>query len=370
MKSPKLIVAGGGTGGHILPGVSVADAWKKMHGETARVAFVGARGALEERLVPRAGYPLWRLWIGGLNRVNLFTKLRTLALLPVAFLQSALILLWERPAWVIGVGGYSSGPFVLTAATFGKLFGVKTAILEPNSVPGMSNRKLARFVDRVFVSFQGARKYFSATTPDDRMTFVGTPVRKEMRQLPSAPRRPFTVFIFGGSQGAVGMNTIVIEALPGLKAKCPGVEFIHQTGKADLDRVRQAHEAAGTIARVEPFIDDMISCYARASLIICRSGASTLAEIAAVGRAAILVPLPTAADNHQVGNAQEAAATGGAVVVEQGPEAKARLVQTVVEAFENHSLLNQMEVKIRSYFQADSAVRIVQGMPLHPAPVL
>jgi UDP-N-acetylglucosamine--N-acetylmuramyl-(pentapeptide) pyrophosphoryl-undecaprenol N-acetylglucosamine transferase len=353
----KLIIAGGGTGGHILPGIAVADAWIKNRGDGAKVKFVGARGALEERLVPKHGYPLHRLWIGGLNRVGMLRKLVTLIQLPLAAVHSAFLLVVERPDWVLGVGGYSSGPFVMVASTFGKILGIRTALLEPNSVPGFTNRKLGGRVDRVFVSFKRAREYF----PQDQTTLVGSPIRNQMRALPSAPRSPFTIFVFGGSQGAVGMNTMVLEALP-LLAGESGIEWIHQAGRIDLDRVRDAHHRAETRARVEVFIDDMVSCYQRASLVICRSGASTLAEISAVRRAAILVPLPTSADNHQVENAKECAATGGAIVVEQGPGGGKALADLILGFKKDPQRLQAMETAISGYWKPGGAEIIVDSM--------
>ncbi|MGZ3709420.1 MAG: undecaprenyldiphospho-muramoylpentapeptide beta-N-acetylglucosaminyltransferase, partial [Bdellovibrionota bacterium] len=305
---PLLMVAGGGTGGHVLAGIAVADAWRAKYGADCPVVFVGASGKIEEKLVPRAGYPLHLLKLGSLNRVSIAQKLKTYFQLPLSLLKSLALLLQFRPSAVLGVGGYASGPLVLLARFF-----TRTAILEQNSVPGFTNRILGRWAHQVFSAFPGAERIFGA----GRVRITGNPIRTTMKPLPSAPRDPFTIFIFGGSQGAIPMNSLVLEALPLLSDLKSRLRFIHQTGEKDYERVAAGHLAAGYTSRVEKFIYDMPECYAQASLLICRSGSGTMSELAAVGRAAILVPFPFASDNHQEANARVFSDAGAAWLLRQ-----------------------------------------------------
>lgn len=310
----KLLIAAGGTGGHILPGVALADAWASQNGGKESVLFLGARGGLEERLVPKYGYRLRVIAIGGLKRVGFRRFLRTCLELPLAFAESVNVLLEERPSTVVGIGGFASGPLLLAAA----LLGWKTAIIEPNSVPGFTNRVLGRLVNHIFVGFDGACRFF----PRRKCVNTGVPLRVSIRELPPALMEPFTLFIFGGSQGSVPINSLVTAALPLLKERgiLDQIRIIHQTGVQDFERVSRAYADAGVQARVEKFIDDMGSAYLQASLIVCRAGASTLAELASVRRAAILIPLPTAADNHQEQNARAFEGGGAAQVFLQDPD--------------------------------------------------
>jgi len=310
---PKLMIAGGGTGGHVLAGISVAEEWQKqfkLNREMNRICFIGAQGRMEEQLVPQAGYPLKLLRVGSLNRVSFQRKLTTLFQLPLAFLHSAYFLFREKPSVLLGVGGYSSGPVLLMARVMNALGLLKTkiAMLEQNSVPGFTNRLVSRFADIIFAAFPGTEKQFAGK----KVIVTGNPIRMVMQPMPSAKRIPFTIFIFGGSQGAVGINTLVIEALAHLKPLKDQLKWIHQTGVKDFERVQKAYFEAGIVGRIEKFIDDMASVYQESSLIICRAGSSTLSEIAAVGRASILIPLPTAADNHQEHNARVLSEAGAA----------------------------------------------------------
>ena len=294
---PSLVVAGGGTGGHVLAGVAVADAWRARHGASAEIRFVGAEGGIETQLVPRAGYKLHLLKLGSLNRVSLSRKLRTFGQLPRAIFSSIVYLLRAQPDAVLGVGGYASGPLVLAARilSFLGLLHAQTAILEQNSVPGLTNRILGAISHRVFVAFFGAEKSFSRGAP----LVTGNPIRSAIRPMPPASVNPFVVFAFGGSQGATGINDLVLGAVKALRAEGSRVHFVHQTGERDFERIQRAHEELRSGARVEKFIYEMPEVYASASLVVCRAGSSTLAEIAAVGRAAVLVPFPFASDNHQ-----------------------------------------------------------------------
>jgi UDP-N-acetylglucosamine--N-acetylmuramyl-(pentapeptide) pyrophosphoryl-undecaprenol N-acetylglucosamine transferase len=363
----KLIVAGGGTGGHVLAGVAVADAWKQEWADKAREAhilFVGAQGGIEEKLVPRAGYKLELLRLGSLNRVSLATRLRTLALLPLSLIRSFQILLREKPDAVLGVGGYASGPIVLAARILRGLglLHARTAILEQNSVPGMTNRLLGRWVDLVFCAFPGTEAAFPSQADRGTLHLTGNPVRSAMRRFPSATRNPFTVFIFGGSLGAQGINTLVIDALPYLGELKGRIRLVHQTGEKDYERVRAAHEKAGTGARVERFINDMATVYGEASLLVCRSGASTLSEIAAVGRASILVPFPFASDNHQETNARIFVERGAAYLMIQSQSKGEDLARVIRENAADPARLEAMEKAVVALHRPDAVRDIVLAL--------
>ena len=355
-----LIVAGGGTGGHVLAGIAVADQWRARYGFEARVVFVGAKGGIEEKLVPRAGYPLKLLKLGSLNRVSLWRKIRTAFQLPVSFVKSVLFIMSLRPKAILGVGGYASGPVVLMGRVLSglHLIRAKTAILEQNSVAGLTNRILGRFVNVVCSAFPGLETQFDL----EKLVVTGNPVRAIMKPLPAAPREPFTIFIFGGSQGAIGMNTLVLAALPELKDLFPRIRFVHQTGEKDYQRVLAAHQKAGSPARVEKFIYEMDQTYAVASLVICRAGSSTLSELAAVGRAAVLVPLPTAADNHQEENAKLFFNAGASFVLHQQGSKGSDLAKLIRELIRNPAQIDQMESAVRRFYAPTAADAIVLAL--------
>jgi UDP-N-acetylglucosamine--N-acetylmuramyl-(pentapeptide) pyrophosphoryl-undecaprenol N-acetylglucosamine transferase len=353
----ELIVAGGGTGGHVLAGVAIADAWKQAH-QNSDVLFVGAQGGIEERLVPRAGYALKKLRIGSLNRVSLSRRLLTLVQLPGSFLASAWILLKERPRAVIGVGGYASGPLVLLARLLGWMWGAQVAVLEQNAVPGMTNRILARFAHKVLLAFPVGKGLFK----EHKTKVTGNPVRAQLQSLPQVKREPFTVFIFGGSQGAMGINTLVLEALPLLQDLRAKIRWIHQTGEKDLERVRKSYEAAGIDGRVEAFIHDMGSCYSQASLVVCRAGSSTLSELAAVKRASVLVPFPFASDNHQEKNARIFSERGAAELFIQGKAKGEDLASLIRDMIQNPNRLAKMEAAVAQLSRPNAAQEIVREL--------
>jgi UDP-N-acetylglucosamine--N-acetylmuramyl-(pentapeptide) pyrophosphoryl-undecaprenol N-acetylglucosamine transferase len=361
-QNPKrLLVAGGGTGGHVLAGIAIADEWVRQLGELkgsqSPVLFVGAAQGLEARLVPKYGYPLKLLSIGALNRVSLKTRLITLFQLPLSFLKAFFILLKFRPHAVIGVGGYASGPVVLLARFLSIFFDTRTSIIEQNSVAGFTNRMLGKRVEKVFCAFEAGGKSFDPK----KVTVTGNPIRSSLRRLPPSEKEPFTLFIFGGSQGAMGVNTLILDALPFLKKE--NLHFIHQTGVKDFERVQAGYLREGIQNfRVEPFIDDMASCYARASLVVCRAGASTLSELASVGRAAIFIPLPTAADNHQEKNARIFEQDQAAWVVPQGSMTGGQFADMVLKLKHHPEEIARVETRVQKFYQSDSALQIVKGL--------
>lgn len=358
-RKAKLLIAGGGTGGHVTAGLAVADEWRALHaGSASEVVFVGAQGGVEERLVPKAGYRLVLLSLGALKGTGVARKLKTLLQLPLAFLKAFLLLLRYRPSAVLGVGGYASGPTVLTARLLGWLWGVRVAILEQNAIPGFTNRVLGKFSHLIFSAFPGLERRF----PGGNVVVTGNPVRKAFQAVPSPPREPFTVFVFGGSQGAMGINTLVIDALPLLAKSIPSLRFIHQTGPNDLERVKAGHRAAGTEARVEAFIFDMQAAYSAASVVVCRAGSSTLSEISAAGRAAILIPYPYASDGHQEENARVFVAAGAAKTLPQLSSSGADLAQALLELHSNPQRMAEMEEAAKILYRGNAARSISEAL--------
>jgi UDP-N-acetylglucosamine--N-acetylmuramyl-(pentapeptide) pyrophosphoryl-undecaprenol N-acetylglucosamine transferase len=306
----KVLIAGGGTGGHLFPALAVAEAFRARDPEN-RIVFVGSQRGLENSLVAREGYELKVIEAAAWKGKGIGGKLISLLAIPKSLWQSGRLLRSVRPALVIGVGGYASGPVVLTAWAMG----FRTAIHEQNSFPGLSNRILGRFVGRVFISFENSGAHF----PRRKTVLTGNPVRKKLQRVKEDSREPggkeFTLFIFGGSQGAHRLNQAMEEVLPHLGELKGRMRIIHQTGEKDYDYVRTFYEREGVAAEVHRFIYDMERAYRAADLILCRAGATTLFELMAMGKAAILVPYPYAANDHQTLNAKALVDAGAALMV-------------------------------------------------------
>jgi UDP-N-acetylglucosamine--N-acetylmuramyl-(pentapeptide) pyrophosphoryl-undecaprenol N-acetylglucosamine transferase len=309
----RVIVAGGGTGGHLYPGIAVAREIARQR-PGAIVTFAGTARGIESRVVPREGFELDVIRSGGLKGKAVGQRLSGLALLPLSAVDAWRLLSRRRPHLVIGVGGYSSGPVVALAA----LRRVPTLLLEQNAVPGLTNRLLAPLVRQAAVTYDTTLPFFRG-----KGFVAGNPVRAEFLEpqtdhsSASAPARALRVLIFGGSQGAHAINVACVEAAAKLAASPTPLAVVHQTGERDLAMVRQGYERAGLAARVEPFLFEMDREMKAADLVVCRAGATTLAEITAAAKPAILVPLPTATDDHQRKNAQELAKAGAAEVIDQ-----------------------------------------------------
>jgi UDP-N-acetylglucosamine--N-acetylmuramyl-(pentapeptide) pyrophosphoryl-undecaprenol N-acetylglucosamine transferase len=314
----RAILAGGGTGGHVIPALAIAQALREQY--SAGVLFIGTARGIENRLVPAAGFPLKLVQVGALNNVSLATRLKTAFDLPRAIWASGRMISEYRPDVMIGVGGYASGPAMLAAA----LEGVPTLAFEPNVVPGFANRLVAPMVSAAAVHFEETGRYFR------RFAVTGVPVRKAFREigLRTGDPRP-TLLVFGGSQGAHAINQVVISALRALHTAIPQLHIVHQTGERDYNDAQAAYLAAGGSAEVYPFIDDMPATFARADLLLCRSGASTVAEVMAAGKPAILVPFPRAADDHQKRNAETLERSGAALMIEEKALTTDSLVQVV-----------------------------------------
>ena len=322
----RAILAGGGTGGHVIPALAIAGELRDRY--AADVVFIGTSRGLEKRLVPAAGFTLKLVEIGQLKNVSLATRARTLLALPHALFQAASLIREFRPQVVIGVGGYASGPGMLAAA----LAGVPTLAFEPNYVPGLANRLVAPMITTAAVQFPETGRAFR------KSVVTGIPVRREFFRLPPRPpNAPPTLLVFGGSQGARAINRAIVEALPGLHQSVPGMHIIHQTGERDYDVSQAGYLRSGISAELHAFIDDMPAMFARADLVICRSGASTVAEIAAAGKPAIFIPFPRAADDHQLRNAEALARDNGAVVVRESDLTRERLIELVASLLKDRA---------------------------------
>ena len=342
-----IVIAGGGTGGHVFPGLALAEELRRRR-PGRPVAWVGARGGIEERLVPRAGIPLAVLPMSGLARVGALDRALALARALFATLRLAGRFLAERPALVVGVGGFASGPAVLAAA----LVRVSTLLLEQNAVAGMTNRSLARWSSAVAASFAESAKDLPG-----RVVVTGNPVRAEIAAIPERVPGPVRrVLGFGGSRGAHALNVAWAGALPRL-AGLP-VAFTLQTGEADLPLVQGAAAAAGVNAEVLAFLDDMPARLAAADLVVSRAGATTVAELTAAGRAAVLVPFPQAANDHQRANALALAARGAARVLEQQDLTPERLADLLRTAVNEPGTVDAMARAARGCGVPDAAARV------------
>jgi UDP-N-acetylglucosamine--N-acetylmuramyl-(pentapeptide) pyrophosphoryl-undecaprenol N-acetylglucosamine transferase len=339
----RAILAGGGTGGHVIPALAIAQELKKTH--NAEVLFIGTARGIENRLVPAAGFPLKLVQVGALKNVNLATRFETMFDLPRAVLDAAKMLKDFRADIVIGVGGYASGPAMLAAV----LKRIPTLAFEPNVVPGFANRIVARMVSAAAVHFTETAKYFR------HAEVTGVPVRQPFFETTSSTHANPTLLVFGGSQGAHAINRVVIESALTLRDRIPGLHIVHQTGERDYNDAAVAYEDLGDSVEVSEFIDDMPAFFARADLLLCRSGASTVAEITAAGKPAIFVPFPRAADDHQKRNAEALEKAGAAVMLEEANLTNQTLVETATKLFNDPKKLKSMSEAARSLSHPNAA---------------
>jgi len=354
----RVVIAGGGTGGHLYPGIAVARELMARDGG-AEVSFAGTASGIESRVLPREGLALDLIRSGGLKGKSMAARVRGLWLLPQSLVDAWRVVSRRRPQLVIGVGGYSSGPVVLVAA----LRGIATMVLEQNAVPGLTNRLLAPFVRAAAVTYDSTRSFFGA-----KAVVSGNPVRPEFFRAagPSTEEAGadggsavVRVLVFGGSQGAHAVNVAMVEAAAELAASRPPLRLTHQTGERDVEMVRAGYRAAGIQADVEPFFYDMGRRLGHADLIVCRAGATTLAEVAAAGKAAILIPLPTATDDHQRRNADALAAAGAAEVLLQRDAAGPALAKRIIALAGDGAARARMAKVARSLARPDAAKVIV-----------
>ena len=350
----RVVIAGGGTGGHLYPGIAVARELLRQRPD-AQLSFAGTARGLEARVVPREGFELDLLRSAGLKGKSLATRARGALLVGPSMWDAWRIVSRRRPDVVVGVGGYSSGPVVLIAA----LRGVPTLVLEQNAVPGFTNRLLSRVVRAAAVTYEEARAYFGTKA------FVsGNPVRPEFFQPADGGEaetsRPPRVLVLGGSQGAHAVNLAMLAEAPALVAAEPRVEIVHQTGERDRMHVVREYERAGVRARVEAFLEAVADEMRAADLVICRAGATSLSELAATGRPAILVPLPTATDDHQRRNAGVLAAAGAAIAVEERELGDGRLAALAAGLLADPGRRREMSAAMRGFAQPDAAASIAR----------
>lgn len=350
----KILIAAGGTGGHIYPALAMADAFKAER-KDINIQFVGTAHGLENKIIPAKGYPVAHLPVGRLNsNVSIGERLKTVVTLPFAFLKSISILRKEKPDLVLGVGGHASGPLLLMAS----LLKYHTAIWEPNAMPGMANRILSKFVDECWVVFPEAR----ALMKNKNLEVAGMPIRREIEDMqpPQAAKNKFRILIFGGSQGARGINNTAVEMIRSEGDWMKDIEIIHQTGAADYMRIRAAYGAAIDKVDVREYLNDMGDQYAKADLVICRSGTGTLSELAACGKPAILIPFPFAADDHQTKNAESLVAKNAAILIQQKNLTAAGLREQILQLKGHPEKLQQMSQAIKQFHQPRAAEKLVK----------
>jgi UDP-N-acetylglucosamine--N-acetylmuramyl-(pentapeptide) pyrophosphoryl-undecaprenol N-acetylglucosamine transferase len=349
----KVLIAAGGTGGHIYPGIAVAQEIVRRDANS-KVHFVGTAKGLETRLVPQAGFELTLIESAGLKSVSLGARIKGIAVLPKSFVSARRLMRQFQPDVVVGAGGYVSGPVVLTAALTNR----PTLVMESNALPGWTNRVLARYVDRAAVSFEQALPYFRG-----KAKVTGNPVRREFFEIPPKRREPgkLALLVFGGSQGARAINEAMVAALSRLNELPTALRIKHQTGAADFEKVRAAYESTGWGERadVRSYIDNMMADFAAADLVLCRAGATTTAELIAAGKASIMIPFPYAADDHQRKNAEALQAAGAARMILQQELSPERLTTEIEKLVKAPEELSRMEEASRELAHGDAAAAAV-----------
>lgn len=353
----RVIIAGGGTGGHLFPAIALAEELRSRRTDLP-LLFVGVEGGVEASLLAARGYEFEGVRASGLQGKRLRSRLRSLTLIPSGLIRSLSILRRFRPDVVVGFGGYASAAMVLSGA----LAKVPTVIHEQNAFPGLTNRWLGRVVDRVAVAFEEAIGFF----PARKVRITGNPVRKELfggRKTEALIRLNLnsdrlTVLIFGGSQGAHRLNRAIMEALPMLTGEREQIQFIHATGPRDLAAIRRGYDASGHRAVVESFVHAMAEAYAAADLCFCRSGAGTVAELCALGKPSVLVPFPFASNDHQRFNAEALVASGGARMIPDGDLNGARVAELIRTSLHDREGLETMARKAKAMARPDAAIRL------------
>lgn len=348
----KVVIAGGGTGGHLFPGIALAEEFTRRK-KGWEIIFVGTGRGLEQRILPRWGFALVTIPAAPLKGRSWWGKATGIFALFLGVWWSVALLRRISPRLVIGLGGYSAGAVVLAAY----LLGIKRVIQEQNVQPGFTNRMASRFSQRVFLSWAEGVRFF----PSAKARVTGNPLRQAVLEGrgKKQSKKGFTLLIFGGSQGATAINRAMIEAAPLLKEIKKDLRIIHQTGAADYPWVREGYEKEGLEATVHPFIDEMAPCYREAHLAICRAGAATITELCAWGRASILIPYPFAADDHQRTNAEVLARHGAGRMIPDQELSGKRLSQEILSLYRDRKALHEMEKQAAVLGQTDAAARIV-----------
>ncbi len=350
-----MVVAGGGTGGHLFPGIAVAEEFLRRDPGN-RILFIGTERGLERRILGTLGFPLRTIPVEGIKGRGPARAAGALGKIPAGLFASFRILREFDPAIVLGVGGYASGPAVLAA----RVRGTATAIAEQNAFPGLTNRILGRFVDRIFLSFAASQRWF----PARRTQLTGNPIRAAFlagQPLGARSGPLFTVLIFGGSQGAHAINRFVGEALDGLVHMKDRLRFIHQAGEKERESVEAVYREKGFTAEVSPFIVDMAAAYRAADLLICRAGATSIAEITAGGKAAILIPFPFAVNDHQTANAEILARAGAAELIRERDLSGELLAGAIERLSLNPEAVRNMEAAAAALGNPHAAEEIVDA---------
>ena len=353
----KVMIAAGGTGGHIYPGIAVAKEILRRD-ERSEVLFVGTARGLETKIVPQNGFQLSLITSVGLKNVGFLGKLKGIGVLPISFVEAAKLLREFKPDVVVGAGGYVSGPVLFVAS----LLRFPTLIMDSNALPGFTNRRLAPFVDKAALTFEEALPFFG-----EKGVVTGNPVRKEFFEVPPRERGEKTsLLVFGGSQGARAINNAMMNALPLLEGRNGRLRIVHQTGEADLEKTREMYNRSRVSDHeVRPFISDMFVEFGKADLVICRAGATTCAELGAAGKASIMIPLPTAADDHQRKNAEAFERAGASRMLVQADLNGENLANLIVELIESPEEVSKMEAAARKLGRADAAeatVNLIEGL--------
>ena len=353
----RVIIAGGGTGGHLFPAIALAQELRSRFPDSS-LLFVGAEGGIEASLLAKGGWDFEGIRASGLQGKGLPQRLRSLALIPLGLVRSRSILRRFFPDTVVGLGGYASAAMVLAAV----LAKVPTVIHEANAFPGLANRWLGRIVDLVAIAFEGTSVFF----PKTKVRVTGNPVRAELFGVNRAAATArlgldpdqFTLLILGGSQGAHRLNQAVLEALPLLESERGRLQFLHSSGSSDLDQVQRGYLAGGHRAVVEPFFWDMAVVYAAADLCLCRAGASTVAELCALGKPSVLVPFPFASNDHQRWNAEAVVAGGGARLLSDGELNGATVAKIVRSFLHDRGLMEAMGSRANVLAKPDAVARL------------
>ena len=350
----RLLITGGGTGGHLFPAIAAAQELRQRQPQS-EVLFIGTRRKMDSRGLDAAGFASTSIHSYGLKGKNLFDLLKAIAILPISCVQAAIHLRRFRPDVVLGVGGYVTGPVMLAA----KILAIPTVIHEQNSIPGLANRQLGRLVDQVCVSLPGSQSYF----PAGKTQLTGNPVRQNLlsiAQKTKPPGSPTTLLVLGGSQGAQAINRLVAEAFcHTAKAELASLALIHQTGVADEEKIHNAYQAAGVSARVAAFFHDMAEVYAATDFLVSRAGATTLTELAVLGKPAIVIPYPYAADNHQEENGRYYQEGGGVVQFAERNLTSKVLAEAISSLAADPARRQAMAESLRLLAKPDAARRII-----------
>jgi UDP-N-acetylglucosamine--N-acetylmuramyl-(pentapeptide) pyrophosphoryl-undecaprenol N-acetylglucosamine transferase len=347
-----IMMAGGGTGGHVVPLLAVA---RQLQARGHKAVFVGTRTGFEAKLVPAAGFSLEFIEIGGLKRVGVVRTLRTMVQLPLSVLRVSSMIRRLRPSAIFSMGGYAAGPVVLA----GTLKRLPIVVMEPNAVPGLTNRQIGRYVKRALLSFSEAARFF----PPGKSEVTGLPVRAEFFAIrPKQLESKITVLITGGSQGSRTLNQAAAGSWRYFREAGVPVRFIHQTGAAAHEALARKFAESGMEGELVPFIADMPSAFAQADLVVCRAGAGTVAELAAAGKPSILVPLPTAADEHQLRNAEAFARAGAAQLILDREMDGGRLFEEVNKLRSYPEVLRRMGERVHAFAHPDAALRAAQAV--------